>query len=93
VLCEHSLLKKYCQRITRKNVNDMNKTEKQPKTPQVREHSVMLMRSAYLVRLQGGNKIIVIADSISEVCDKMESSEFSTIKFNIEHDKTMIALV
>ena len=26
--------------ITRKNVNDMNKTEKQTETPQVREHSV-----------------------------------------------------
>ena len=52
-----------------------------------------VMRSAYFVKLQGGNTIIVIADSVSEVCDKIEVSEFSTIKYHIEHDKTMLAVV
>jgi hypothetical protein len=51
------------------------------------------MRSAYFVKLQGGNTIIVIADSVSEVCDKMEVSEFSTVEYKIEHDKTMLAVV
>lgn len=50
-----------------------------------------VMCSAYWVELNGGNILIVVADSVGDACDKLDSMNFEN--YSIKHDKTMVALV
>jgi len=50
-----------------------------------------VMSSAYWVELNGGNILIVVADSVGDACDKLDSMNFEN--YSIKHDKTMVALV
>ena len=50
-----------------------------------------VMSSAYYVVLNGGNILIVVADSVSDACDKLDRMNFEN--YSIKHDKTMVALV
>jgi len=50
-----------------------------------------VMSSAYWVVLNGGNILIVVADSVSDACDKLDRMNFEN--YSIKHDKTMVALV
>jgi len=50
-----------------------------------------VMSSAYWVVLNGGNILIVVADSVSDACDKLDRLNFEN--YSIKHDKTMVALV
>jgi hypothetical protein len=50
-----------------------------------------VISSAYWVELNGGNMLIVVADSVGDACDKLDSMNFEN--YSIKHDKTMVALV
>jgi hypothetical protein len=50
-----------------------------------------VISSAYWVELNGGNILIVVADSVGDACDKLDSMNFEN--YSIKHDKTMAALV
>ena len=50
-----------------------------------------VMSSAYWVVLNGGNILIVVADSINDACDKLDRMNFEN--YSIKHNKTMVALV
>ena len=50
-----------------------------------------VISSAYWVVLNGGNILIVIADSVGDACDKLDRMNFEN--YSIRHDKTMVALV
>lgn len=50
-----------------------------------------VMSSAYWVVLNGGNILIVVADSVSDACYKLDRMNFEN--YSIKHDKTMVALV
>lgn len=50
-----------------------------------------VMSSAYWVELNGGNILIVVADSVGDACDKLDSMNFEN--YSIKHDNTMVALV
>jgi hypothetical protein len=67
----------------------MQETNNLPPTPPLQQTAVI--SSAYWVELNGGNILIVVADSVGDACDKLDSMNFEN--YSIKHDKTMVALV
>jgi hypothetical protein len=49
-----------------------------------------VISSAYWVELNGGNIIIVVAESVGNACDKLDAMNFEN--YSIKHDKTMVSL-
>lgn len=50
----------------------------------------LTLSSAYCVKVDYGNILIVVADSVSDACDKLDSMNFEN--YSINPKKTMVSL-